>query len=114
MSAGDGASIDQFLTLYTTSLPARPDGLHSATTTYRAAVSGPHVLSLSRGVNVEIRERLPGGTTKEVAVLVTRAISRCEELSQQFGFELVNRAEYVFQFGPSQRESVSFILDQVE
>jgi hypothetical protein len=113
-SQADGARVDQFLTHYTVGLTARSDGLRAASASYRAAVSAPHVLSVSRGVNVTVHELLPSGGSKEVPVLVTRATSFCTELSQQYGFELVNRVEYRFDFGPSQQEKVSFVLDQVE
>lgn len=110
----DGSRVDQFLTHYTVALATRGDGLRGATAHYRAAVSAPHVLTLSRGVNVVVQEVLPSGSSKEVGVLVTRATTACAALSQQFGFELVNRVEYRFEFGPSTQEQVGFVLDQVE
>lgn len=113
-TGADGARIDQFLTHYTVALSTRADGLREATTSYRAAVTAPHVLTLSRGVNVKILEVLPDGKSNEVPVLVTRATTTCMQLSQQFAFELVNRAEYRFLFGPSAQGQVGFVLDQVE
>jgi hypothetical protein len=111
---GDGSRIDQFLTFYTLGLEARSDGLRTASASYRAAVTSPHVLTLSRGTNVTVFEQLPTGATKEVPILVTRATTACPQVSQQFGFELVNRVEYRFEFGPSAQEQVRFVLDQVE
>jgi hypothetical protein len=110
----DGARIDQFLTHYTLALSGRGNGLRQATAIYRAAVTAPHVLTLSRGVNVSIAEVLPGGGVKEVPVLVTRSTTACPQLSQQFGLELVSRGEYRFEFGPSIQPEVGFVLDQVE
>jgi hypothetical protein len=110
----DGSRIDQFLTFYTLDLPARSDGLHTASASYRAAVSAPHVLSVNRSVNVTVHEVLPTGGAKEVPVLVTRATTFCSELTQQYGFELVSRVEYRFDFGPSQQAQARFVLDQVE
>jgi hypothetical protein len=114
VTGADGARVDQFLTHYTLALSGRGDGLRQASAVYRAAVTAPHVLTLSRGVNVSIFEVLPGGSTKEVPVLVTRATTACPQLGQQFGFELVSRGEYRFELGPSSQTEVGFVLDQVE
>jgi hypothetical protein len=69
---------------------------------------------VNRSVNVTVHEVLPTGGAKEVPVLVTRATTFCSELTQQYGFELVNRVEYRFDFGPSQQAQARFVLDQVE
>ena len=111
---GDGSRIDEFLTHYTLGLTSRSDGLRSASANYKAAVTAPHVLTVNRGVNVTVIEVLPSGDTKAVPVLVTRATTACSMLSQQFGFELVNRVEYRFEFGPSAQDQAQFVLDQVE
>lgn len=110
----DGGRAEQFLTFYTVELSPRSDGLRSATASHRAAVSSPHVLTVSRGVNVTVHETLPGGGSKEVPALVTRATSFCPELSQQYGFELVGRVDYRLEFGPSAQTQARFVLDQVE
>jgi hypothetical protein len=111
---GDGSRVDQFLTHYTLALSPRSDGLRVATVGYRAAVSAPHVLTASRGVNLSLLEVFSEGGTRPVPVLVTRATTACQQLSQQFGFELAARAEYRLEFGPSTQPEVGFVLDQVE
>lgn len=107
------AAADAFLTLYTLELEPQPQGLFGASARYHAAVSGPHVATLSPRVNFALREVLPSGAEVEVPILVTHVTGACPELAQQFGFELVKGVHYRLVFGPTREARVSFLLDQV-
>jgi hypothetical protein len=112
-SVADGEAADAFLTFFTLDLAPQGQGLYSASVRYRAAVTGPHVATLSPRVNLALREVLPSGGEKEVPILATQVTTACAQLSQQFGFELVKGADYRLVFGPSRETRVSFLVDQV-
>jgi hypothetical protein len=113
-SQNSAGAIADFLTLYTVTLTSSQPQNFAASLRHRAAISAPHVLSVSQAVAVTVSEVLPSGELKRVPILSTGVATQCAQFSQQFGFELVNRGEYRFEFSSSTREQASFVLDQSE
>jgi hypothetical protein len=98
-------TVDSFLTVYRWSnAGAKPSVM------FRSSASAAHVLTTQRNVNLQITEVTSEGT-REVPILVTRAITPCTGLAQQFGFELAARAQYRLAFETTEASPLTFIID---